>query len=154
MRSAQHPTPAPEQEEHAHGITTFESRDLSLSALIKWAVFLFAFIGFCSAVTYGIYRFLVAQTPEPPGPVAGVSAQRPPEPRLQTEPRADMRRYRQDEERSLNSYGWVDRSAGVVHIPIQQAMNLLVQRGLPTPLQQPTTPNAQPSPGQPSHPSR
>jgi hypothetical protein len=32
----------------------------------------------------------------------------------------------------LNSYGWMDRSNGIVHIPIARAMELLLQRGLPT----------------------
>jgi hypothetical protein len=32
----------------------------------------------------------------------------------------------------LNSYGWVDRSNGIVRIPIERAMNLILQRGLPT----------------------
>jgi hypothetical protein len=31
----------------------------------------------------------------------------------------------------LNCYGWVDRSAGIVRIPIDQAMDLIAQRGLP-----------------------
>ena len=34
--------------------------------------------------------------------------------------------------RKLNSYGWQDRSNGIVHIPIERAMDLVVQRGLPT----------------------
>jgi hypothetical protein len=32
----------------------------------------------------------------------------------------------------LNEYGWVDRNAGTVHIPIDQAKELLLQRGLPS----------------------
>lgn len=32
----------------------------------------------------------------------------------------------------LNSYGWVDRSNGIVRIPIERAMDLILQRGLPT----------------------
>jgi hypothetical protein len=32
----------------------------------------------------------------------------------------------------LNTYGWVDRSHEIVHIPIDRAMNLILQRGLPT----------------------
>lgn len=32
----------------------------------------------------------------------------------------------------LNSYGWEDRSNGIVHIPIDRAMALILQRGLPT----------------------
>jgi len=38
---------------------------------------------------------------------------------------------RAEEARVLDSYGWVDRSAGVVRIPIDQAMRLVVERGLP-----------------------
>ncbi|MCA1555006.1 MAG: hypothetical protein LC737_11585, partial [Chloroflexi bacterium] len=29
-------------------------------------------------------------------------------------------------------YGWVDQSAGITHIPIERAMELLLERGLPT----------------------
>jgi hypothetical protein len=31
----------------------------------------------------------------------------------------------------LDSYGWQDQSNGIVHIPIDRAMDLVVQRGLP-----------------------
>ena len=37
---------------------------------------------------------------------------------------------RLDEERVLTSYGWIERSAGIVRIPIDQAMTLTVERGL------------------------
>ena len=55
----------------------------------------------------------------------------PPEPRLQVKPREDLKRMRAEEDAILNSYGWVDPSAGVVRIPIQQAMKKLVEEGLP-----------------------
>jgi hypothetical protein len=55
----------------------------------------------------------------------------PPEPRLQTNPREDLRALRAREDDILNSYGWVDRTAGVVRIPIDEAIKLTVQRGLP-----------------------
>ena len=31
----------------------------------------------------------------------------------------------------LESYGWVDKNAGVVRIPIDEAMKLTLERGLP-----------------------
>lgn len=31
----------------------------------------------------------------------------------------------------LNSYGWIDRDAGVIHMPIERAMQLFVERGAP-----------------------
>jgi hypothetical protein len=55
----------------------------------------------------------------------------PPEPRLQTNPREDLREMRAAEDETLTSYGWVDRSNGIVRIPIDEAMKLVVQRGLP-----------------------
>jgi hypothetical protein len=65
-------------------------------------------------------------------PLAAESLRRlPPEPRLQTDPRDDLEHLRETEDRVLESYGWVDRDAGVVRIPIDQAMRLAVERGLP-----------------------
>ena len=55
----------------------------------------------------------------------------PPEPRLQTDPRQELSDLRAKEDQWLGSYGWVDRNAGVVRIPIEAAMKLTLQRGLP-----------------------
>jgi hypothetical protein len=54
-----------------------------------------------------------------------------PSPRLEEDERSQLDgiRLRQDDE--LYSYGWVDEKAGAVHIPIERAMDLLAQRGLP-----------------------
>jgi hypothetical protein len=65
-------------------------------------------------------------------PLAAEQANRlPPEPRLQTTPREDLADLRVREEALLNSYGWVDRNAGIVRIPIDAAMKLTLERGLP-----------------------
>ena len=55
----------------------------------------------------------------------------PPEPRLQANPRQDLRNLRAQENQILETFGWVDESAGIVRIPIQEAMKLTVERGLP-----------------------
>jgi hypothetical protein len=55
----------------------------------------------------------------------------PPEPRLQTNPREDLAELRAREDAVLHSYGWVDKNAGVVRIPIDAAMKLTLERGLP-----------------------
>jgi hypothetical protein len=54
-----------------------------------------------------------------------------PEPRLEANERTELNSFRSEEEQKLNSYGWVDQNAGVVHIPIEQAMQIVAQRGLP-----------------------
>ncbi len=59
------------------------------------------------------------------------AAKLPPEPRLQANAVEDLRQMRAVEDQVLNSYGWVDRKKGVVRIPIDRAIELLAQRGLP-----------------------
>ncbi len=55
----------------------------------------------------------------------------PPAPRLQTDAPRDLQSMRSHEEQALDGYGWVDRNAGIVRIPIDRAMDLLSRRELP-----------------------
>jgi len=55
----------------------------------------------------------------------------PPQPRLQIHEHIDLERKLAADQSTLNSYGWVDRNAGLVRIPIDRAIDLLAQRGLP-----------------------
>ncbi len=55
-----------------------------------------------------------------------------PEPRLEDDERTEINDFRYQQDETLSSYGWVDQNAGVVRIPIDQAMKLIAQRGLPT----------------------
>lgn len=55
----------------------------------------------------------------------------PPEPRLQDKPWEEMEAFRKREDQLLTTYGWTDRAAGQVRIPVDKAMELLIQRGLP-----------------------
>jgi hypothetical protein len=65
-------------------------------------------------------------------PLAAAQGERvPPEPRLQENPREDLAALREREEQTLNTYGVVDQNAGVYRIPIEVAMRLTLERGLP-----------------------
>ena len=87
--------------------------------LIVWLLFLY-FSG--AATTRDTVDFPLA---------AGQATRVPPEPRLQTTPRDDLRALKAREEEILGSYSWVDRPNGIVRIPIDEAMKLTLQRGLP-----------------------
>ncbi|MGI8811910.1 MAG: hypothetical protein ACR2IH_05205 [Pyrinomonadaceae bacterium] len=50
---------------------------------------------------------------------------------LEPNPVANYEKFRQSENEKLNGYGWVDKQNGVVHIPIEQAMQKLARQGLP-----------------------
>ena len=54
----------------------------------------------------------------------------PPAPRLQVEPERDLADMREEERALLEGYGWVDEKAGIVRIPIERAMDLVVERDL------------------------
>jgi hypothetical protein len=56
----------------------------------------------------------------------------PPVPRLQVAPAQELQQWYVAEEEILQSYGWVNKEAGIVRIPIARAMELLVERGLPS----------------------
>ena len=56
----------------------------------------------------------------------------PPPPRLQVNEALDLADLRASEDAVLNTYGWIDKNAGIVHIPIDQAMKRVVEEGLPT----------------------
>ncbi len=55
----------------------------------------------------------------------------PPEPRLQVSPTADWDQMLRREQATLHSYGWVDRSRGIVRIPIEREMEMIAQHGFP-----------------------
>jgi hypothetical protein len=54
-----------------------------------------------------------------------------PQPRLQPSPRQDMRRFHAGEMQRLNGTGWIDKSAGISHIPIADAMRKIAHDGIP-----------------------
>ena len=67
--------------------------------------------------------------------------QRFPTPRLQTDDGdQDVADMHAREDLLLNNYSWIDRSKGTVRIPIERAMELIAQRGLPVAPQVQTQP--------------
>jgi hypothetical protein len=54
----------------------------------------------------------------------------PPQPRLQTDPSEDLAQFLVDEDKRLNTYYWIDKKNGVVHIPVEQAMHDLADKGI------------------------
>jgi len=67
-----------------------------------------------------------------PPPLVEEAQGLPPGPRLQRNPVQDMQQMQTEQDAILNSYGWVDKNAGVVRIPIERAIELTLERGLPT----------------------
>lgn len=66
-----------------------------------------------------------------PLPVAVQGERQPPGPRLQTTEPVDLAAYRSEKESKLTTFGWVDKAAGTVHLPVQYAKDLVLKRGFP-----------------------
>jgi len=98
---------------------------IGLLALVAIALVLMWYL------TTSIYEQQKAGDPPPPLMVEARVQHQPPNPRLQSDPFAELDLLRATQDAQLNSYGWVDESAGLAHIPIERAMDLLVANGLP-----------------------
>lgn len=67
-----------------------------------------------------------------------------PSPRLQTTPYVDLKAFREAEDAVLGRYAWVDEAAGLAQIPVDRAIDLIVEKGMPVP---PAPPAGSPGPG-------
>jgi hypothetical protein len=125
------PEPIPE-ESLALG---YEVRDVNLPNLVRLSLILVGVVVIVFVLIGLLYNFLtynlVARSAPPP-PLLGEAQGPPPEPLLQRNPALDMQQMATEQEAILNSYGWVDKEAGVVRIPIERAIELTLERGLPT----------------------
>lgn len=54
-----------------------------------------------------------------------------PAPRLQAVPSAEWIKLKREADGRLNSYGWIDRQAGIAHIPIDRAVAIIAKSGIP-----------------------
>lgn len=109
----------------------YEPDRIAFGALLRFGVGLVALMimGFLvSAWLLG--RFEAEEAPSAPHPMLEARS-RPAGPLLQADPSGDMAEVRAREQERLHEVGWIDRPNGVVRIPIERAMELVLERGLP-----------------------
>lgn len=82
------------------------------------------------AILMNVSGYSVTQTGNTLPDSAVSQLQLPPAPRLEQNPTLDSKQLIVDATTRLASYGWVDQSAGKAHIPIDRAMQLLLDRGV------------------------
>jgi len=126
-------------------------KELHYSAIWKFTIFVAAAMFVSMALMWGLYSFLkkgLVSTDPPPPALAGARVQPPPPaPRLQPEPPKDLRELRRREDAVLSGYAWVSREKGTAQIPVDRAIEIVAEKGLPVP---PTaTPGPAPAPGAP-----
>ncbi len=114
-------------------LKNYEESDAQFRGIFWSGVGLFAVIGFSFLLIIGLFNFLESwhgKSSKPISPLAEL--QQPPSgPRLQVDPELDLEQFKVIEDSLVNSYGWVQKEAGVVRIPLDEAMKLMLQRGFP-----------------------
>jgi len=136
----------------------YEQSDVKVTGIVVFLVSLFIFVGVCGVVTYGIGKLINAGLNREDGPnnkwTTDADAQvrklgnlpanpdlqnkiaemtkRFPTPRVQTDDgNIDVADLHAREDLLLDNYSWVDRSQGKIRIPIERAMQIVAQKGLP-----------------------
>jgi hypothetical protein len=114
--------------------TGHETRDISVHVVMWFAIGLVVSAVIIHLAIAGLYKGFEKRYPSPDAPsrIALEPHMIAPAPQLQTAPTTDLRNLEAAEEAKLNSYGWVDKPTAVIRIPIERAMDLIAQRGLPT----------------------
>ncbi|MGH8220400.1 MAG: hypothetical protein ACREUT_17835 [Steroidobacteraceae bacterium] len=102
----------------------YERSDVSLFVIGLVAVGILVLLGVTPLIMIGAF-------PLTRGDVNRHLSIAPPEPRLQTDPAADLATYLAKQRKLLDTYGWVDREHGIARIPIEEAMRRLAQQGIP-----------------------
>jgi hypothetical protein len=131
-----------------------ETEDANVHAIVLTGVGLAIGAALVGLIVYGIFKYLAnapvttepvnpmgIEYPSPEmrtkyaisNPMAETDQQQfPPPPRIQEHPSLEVKDLHAKEDSILSTYGWTDKKAGVVRIPIDRAMELQLQRGFPT----------------------
>ncbi len=129
----------------AHDTLHHEGSDVDVRAILRFGAWLaIVMVGIYAAVwlVFGFFDRREASESVRDFPLAAGRSDVPPQPRLQADPRQDLRALQRRDDALLNSYGWADREAGLVRMPIAEAMRLTVERGLPVRSAEPAVPAA------------
>ncbi len=124
-----------------HDDVSFEPKDVRVTAIAKFMLYLGAGTLLSFVIALFVYRGLVtywtdSYTPPPPSR-EGEGPTMPPEPMLQgmpghlTDPQQDWRNMVKEGNAANNELKWVNQQAGIAQIPVKDAMDLIVEKGLP-----------------------
>jgi hypothetical protein len=127
----------------------YERKDLSATSVFYFLIGVAVLCFVSYLIVTGFYKFLDARARKEQPEVSPLATKVPadtrklpegykdylndnfPSPRLEIDERTELNEDRLAEEEKLNSYSYVDDSHTTVRIPIDRAMDLVAQRGLP-----------------------
>jgi len=114
----------------------YERSDADASATLRGGLWVLGVMFLTALLLVPAYRLLARrETAAQPAPMQVVKSETSEPaatfPRLvESEPRV-LAEFREQEDAFLGSYGWVEKDKGIVRIPIDEAMRVVAERGLP-----------------------
>ena len=125
----------------------YEHSDIGVAAVLYFLAGLAVSMLLVYFVVDGLYHYLDKRAEADQAPVNPMVTNAPadtrripkdypngafPDPKLEEDEHGQLNGIRLKEEQTLSTYDYVDKNAGTVRIPIERAMDLIAQRGLPT----------------------
>lgn len=110
----------------------YERRDANIGSLFKFAAWLSVLlVVVLFAMKWMFFYLAKTQQLGPPASPFENARVLPPAPRLQVEPRVELKTYCEGQQQQVESYGWVDPRIGYVRIPVDRAIDKVLASGLP-----------------------
>jgi hypothetical protein len=111
----------------------YETRDANPRGVFKFLAALGTVLLATALVCWGLFRFFSMHSMDQAASTSPFADTRqlPLGPQLQVNPREDWLKFREEQEKSLATYAWENRTAETVRVPIKEAMELLVKKGVP-----------------------
>ena len=131
---SEHHTPGSADSPHDQHVVEklgYEARDIlgSRRSIFYYAAMHFGLVVAMGIVVVVVYWFIARNSPSFDPPRAEQMS--PEGAKLQRDPGPDMASYLHTSEEKLNGYGWADESKGLVHIPIEKAMEMAAGANMP-----------------------
>ena len=112
-----------------------EESDVNVSAIIRYGIGLLVIAALAHVFLWWLQGTYSRQSQRAQTQVyplaAGQQNRLPPSPRFQQNPQQELQDLRARQKALLEGYGWVSKDAGIARIPIEDAMKMVVERGVP-----------------------
>jgi hypothetical protein len=110
----------------------YETADINTRGVLGFLAFLFLVLALVLFATWRLFRYFSVAELEPAAASSFADVrQLPSAPELEVNGREDLLETQAEQQQELETYSWEDRKAQIVRIPIERAMDLLLQKGLP-----------------------
>ena len=115
---------------HGHGAHGDPDPEIRARVLTQIMVVLAVVTVAFAALVWPLSKAFFRAQPPPERAVERIDRSRPVGPLLQVNPTAELEQLRRQEQRALESYGWVDRGEGVARVPVERALELVLEEGV------------------------